>query len=161
MARQIKIFSDASVLEYDKGAFDDWCVYLSRPTIQRYPPTDVQYFTRLKQLGQTHTAQKIYSDYIQIYDRTNASLDSAVLGSVTQLTSTYGTDSLEMDILLTIIYAGMVAEENKAYAILKKRIKRLGMHQILVENTSADYAAHFSRGKKWRDLDVLCKERGF
>ena len=66
-----------------------------------------------------------------------------------------------MDIWFTVIYAGMVAEENKAFAMLKKRIKRLGMHQVLVEGFDADYAAHFSRGKKWPELDSLMKQRGF
>ncbi len=80
---------------------------------------------------------------------------------ITEVTSDYGNDSLEMDILFTIIYAGMVAEENKANMVLKKRIKRLGMHQSLIENTPADYAANFSKGKKWRELDTLCRQRGF
>lgn len=28
MGRIVTTFSDGSKLEYDKGAFDDWCVYL-------------------------------------------------------------------------------------------------------------------------------------
>ena len=161
MPRPIKTFSDRSVLEYDQGGFDEWCVYLTRPTIARYAPRDIQYFARLQQLGQQYTNQRIYNDYVEVYNRTNAILNPDVMNFITEVTSDYGNDSLEMDILFTIVYAGMVAEENKARAILKKRIKRLGMHQSLIENTSADHAANFSRGKGWRDLDAICRQRGF
>ena len=36
----------------------------------------------------------------------------------------------------------MVAEEKKAHAVLKKRIKRLGMYQILFEDMTAYQAYH-------------------
>ncbi len=55
----------------------------------------------------------------------------------------------------------MIEEENKQFAILKKRIKRLGMHQILIDNLDPEVAANFSKGKKWRELDNLMKLRGF
>ena len=55
----------------------------------------------------------------------------------------------------------MIAEENKGNAILKKRIKRLGMHQVLLENYTPEHAANFSKGKKWKDLDKLMKQKGF
>jgi hypothetical protein len=161
MPGHIKRFTDTSVLEFGQGRFDDWCVYLTRPNVARYAPKDVQYFARLQQLGENYTNQRIYNDYIEVYNRTNAQLNPAVMNFITEVTSDYGNDSLEMDILFTIIYAGMVAEENKARAILKKRIKRLGMYQSLIENTPAEYAATFSIGKGWRDLDAICRQRGF
>ena len=43
MGRIVTTFSDGSKLEYDKGAFDDWCVYLTRPSISKYAPKDFQY----------------------------------------------------------------------------------------------------------------------
>jgi hypothetical protein len=46
----------------------------------------------------------------------------------------YASEQSEVEIWLTIIYAGMVAEENKENAVLKKRIKHLGMHQLLIKN---------------------------
>ena len=42
----------------------------------------------------------------------------------------------------------MVAEENKKHAILKKRIKRLGMHQVLIEKKSAEYRSQLQQRKK-------------
>jgi hypothetical protein len=61
----------------------------------------------------------------------------------------------------TVLYAGMIAEENKQNAILKKRVKRLGMHQVLMLNMPSSVAAKFSYGKKWRDLDAIMRPYGF
>ena len=36
----IKVFSDKSKLEYDKGSFDDWCVYYTNAAGIRKPPKD-------------------------------------------------------------------------------------------------------------------------
>jgi len=83
------------------------------------------------------------------------------LDKITEIASSYGDDKIIMDIWFTVIYAGMVAEENKKNAILKKRVKRLGMYQVLIENQSPDFAANFSKGKKWRELDALMKKYGF
>jgi hypothetical protein len=70
-------------------------------------------------------------------------------------------DRLLIEKWFTVIYAGMVAEENKKFAVLKKRIKRLGMYQMLVENQDPKIAANFSKGKKWPELDLIMKSKGF
>ncbi len=88
-------------------------------------------------------------------------IDVNILNSITTIAGAYRNDAVEMDIWLTVIYGGMVAEEKKAKMILKKRIKRLGIHQVIIENMQPHIAANFSRGKKWRELDALVRERGF
>lgn len=35
------------------------------------------------------------------------------------------------------------------------------MHQVLLENFDPELAANFSKGKKWKELDKLMKEKGF
>jgi len=55
----------------------------------------------------------------------------------------------------------MVAEENRENAKLKKRIKRLGIHQVLIEGISPEIAANFSRDKVWIILDGIMKKKGF
>ena len=62
---------------------------------------------------------------------------------------------------MTTIYAGMIAEERKAYTKLGKRVKRLGIHQVILEGMAPTRAANFSRGKAWREIAALCTERGF
>ena len=157
----IQTFADGSVLTFDDGAFDSWCVYLQRPHQPKHAPRDIQYFTRLQQLGNIHGHQKIYNDFVTFYTPASTQIDQKVLNLIRQLSSSYNTDVLEIEILFTIIYAGMIAEENKQNAILKKRIKRLGMYQTLIDRLSPDTAANFSRGKKWKELDQICRTKGF
>ena len=40
----IKRFSNGAFLEYDRGNFDDWCIYLTIPTKTRVAPRDTDYF---------------------------------------------------------------------------------------------------------------------
>lgn len=127
----------------------------------RYAPTDIEYFNWLKQQAQIFGAAKIYNDFISFYEFTGKEIDQAPLDIITTLSNDYGSASEEADTWFTIIYAGMIAEENKANTILKKRIKRLGMHQLLLENYKAEDAANFSRNKKWKELDAIMKQKGF
>lgn len=121
----------------------------------------MEYFGRLQQLGAVHGHEKIYSDFVTFYTPTSKKIDIAVLDLIRRIAASYHTASLEIEILFVIIYAGMVAEENKEFAVLRKRIKRLGMHQSLIDKLTAEEAANFSREKKWREIDMICKEKGF
>lgn len=161
MGRKINQFSHGGYIEFDNGSFDDWCVYLIRANGERFAPADVHYFSRLKLLAKVYDAQKIYDDFVVIYNRTGAKVSKNILELITILSRFYGKDALEIEIWFNVLYAGMVAEENKQNAILKKRIKRLGMYQLLIENISTEEAANFSKGKKWTELDKLMKKKGF
>ncbi|WP_231465688.1 MULTISPECIES: hypothetical protein [unclassified Pedobacter] len=161
MTRLIKQINNTTRIEFDKGTFDDWCVYLSKPIERRYAPLDTEYFERLQVLGRKYTTQKIYSDFIKFYTLTDKNISQVILRLIDAIAKEYPADELEINIWFTVIYAGMIAEENKANAILKKRVKRLGMHQVLIQNHTPAYAANFSKGKKWRDLDVIMEAHGF
>ncbi len=161
MPTLIKNIGNRNLIEFDKGSFDEWCVYLTRVGQARYAPLDIEYFSRLKTLGNLYGHAKIYNDFIRFYSPANKNIEPAILQLITQISNDYETDGEEVDVWFSIIYAGMVAEENKVNAILKKRIKRLGMHQVLIEATDADYAANFSKGKKWKELDEIMRKKGF
>ena len=161
MAKFIKIAGGQNLIEFDKGSFDEWCVYLTKKDTIRYAPKDIEYFESLKCLGNIHGHAHIYNTFLQFYLPTDKELNSNILSQITTISNDFGKDATEIDTWFTVIYAGMVAEENKANAILKKRIKRLGMHQLLLENQSAEFAASFSKGKKWQELNGLMKQRGF
>lgn len=161
MGKRVKTFADGSFLEYDWGNFDKWCVYLTRPGCERKPPRDTEYFAQLKQFARKHTAKQIYADFLRIYEMTGKEADEAVLARITEIASGYGADALEMDIIFTELYLGMIAEEQKQRTKLGKRIKRLGMHMLLVEGQSVDEAANGVRGKDWREIDRMCRQQGF
>jgi hypothetical protein len=161
MSRIIKIVRGKNLVEFDRGSFDEWCVFLSRPGTVRYAPKDTEYFTILKNMGNHFGHAKIYNDFISYYNQTTKDIDNTILDLITTLSNDYENEAEEMDTWFTVIYAGMIAEENKANTKLKKRIKRLGMHQVLLENFDPELAANFSKGKNWPELDKLMKEKGF
>lgn len=161
MGRIVKKFSDGSFLEYDKGAFDDWCVYLNRPNITRYAPKDYQYFKRLSEYALKYGANVLYQDFVEIYNLTTSKLEDAVFEYIDKLCMKYGSDEIDIAIDFSIIYMGMVAEENKAFTKLGKRVKRLGVHQVLMDKLHYNVAANFSRGKKWYDISEECNQKGF
>lgn len=161
MRRQFKTFGDGSLIEYGRGQFDAWCVFLSGPDLPRFAPRDAWYFADLQRLGDKHGRYRLYDDFVRIYDSTCAIPDAGLLALITGLAAGYGEDALQVDRLLSVVYAGMIAEENKTHAPLKKRIKRLGMYQCLIENMAAEDAANFSRHRDWKLIDKECLARGF
>lgn len=161
MPKQIKIINNGIVVEFDKGKFDDWCVYLTQPDERRYAPRDTEYFQSLLDLGHTHSHQRIYNHFVEVYDLTDKNLRPDVLERITEIANHYESDAEIIDIWFTVMYAGMVAEENKVFTKLGKRIKRLGVHQTLIDRLDPRIAANFSRGKKWRELDAIMREKGF
>jgi hypothetical protein len=161
MPRKLNTFSNGGFIEFDTGSFDNWCVYVTKPGGERFAPSDIQYFSRLKKLGKKYGAQKIYDDFVVVFHRTSAEIDQEIFKLISYLSRFYKEDQLEMEIWFNVLYAGMVAEENKEKAILKKRIKRLGMHQILIDSLEPGVAANFSKGITWQQLDRLMKAKGF
>jgi hypothetical protein len=147
-------------LEFSQGKFDEWCIFMCTP-VARYAPLDSLYFHALQHYANKHGAEKIYTDFVKIFDYTTQNLNPKLLAGIGRLASQYAADTLAMDKIFTILYAGMVAEENKDRAILKKRIKRLGMYQILIEKRQPEEAANFSKAKSWQELDALCQTLGF
>jgi hypothetical protein len=146
---------------YDNGKFDGYCVYVEGPNNAAHAPRDIDYFEDLQRLGTKYGPQRLYDDFVRVYDCTKRTIEHRVLELIRGISASYGQDGAMVELILTVIYACMVAEENKEFAVLKKRIKRLGMHQLLVEGHPPSYAAHFSRGKRVRDLGPLCEAKGF
>ena len=161
MPQLIHSFSHGGKIEFDQGCFDKWCVYLTPKHGKRYAPKDTEYFSRLKTLSRKHSPQMIYDDFVTIYNRTEKHIDKQVLILIHALCASYNSDSAEMEVWFNVLYAGMIAEENKEKAILKKRIKRLGMHQLLVQDYTPLKAATFSKGKNWKELDKIMQAFGF
>ncbi len=161
MARLIKRFSDESVLEFDQGNFDAWCIFLTRPGRPRFAPRDWQYFTRLQALAGVRGADSTYADFVAIFDATTRTLDASLLARISQMSAAYAPWAMRADIVFSLLYAGMLAEENKVFAPLGKRIKRLGVHQVVLEGMAPRDAAVYSVGRPWQELAKLCESRGF
>ena len=58
---------------YDRGKFDDWCIYFVVNN-KKIAPRDEEYFTDLQNLSQIYTSQQIYNDFIAIYNKTDSTI---------------------------------------------------------------------------------------
>lgn len=161
MGRIIKKFRDGAFLEYDKGRIDTWCVYYTDSNGKRNPPRDIDCFIGLISSANIYGTDKVYKDYSEIYGMTDKQVNGNVLCKISQIAISYGSDSLSVDKLFSMLYMAMVAEEQKKNTKLGKRIKRLGIHKLLIEGASVTDAANFMKNMNWQDIDRLCKERGF
>lgn len=157
----IRQFTDGTTLTFGRGLFDEWCVLLSNTRVRDYAPRDTEYFTRLCELAEAYDAARVYRDFVQVYAATDAQLRPSVLAMIDTIASGYPAHRQSAALIFTLLYATMVAEENKHKAILKKRIKRLAVHQLLVEHLSVPMVATFSKGRRWQQLDAECRRRGF
>ncbi|MCL2846524.1 MAG: hypothetical protein FWE38_02420 [Firmicutes bacterium] len=157
----MKTFSDGSFLEYGQGNFDSHCVFLTRPQKSRYAPKDSEYFQFIVDLAERFGVDRVYGDFVLIYESTKNFAEDLVLQKIEEISAAYEELSLDVCIWFTVLYMAMIAEELKFKAILKKRIKRLGVHQMLFDGFTPGQAAEFSKGRGWRELDEICKQRGF
>ena len=156
----LKEFPDGSRLEFGRGSFDDWCVFVTHPPGPRHAPRDVDYFAELKTLHGRFP--QLHEHFIEVFQRTSRVVDAATLERITELAALYPSEvRVSVDVLLTTLHAAMIAEENRAHAPLGKRIKRLGVHQVLVEGMAEEEAANYCRGRPWRELAAECARRGF
>ncbi len=162
MERLIKNLANNYKIVFDSGRFDNWCVYIVEADGNRNAPFDNQYFSDLLNLSKKYIGDKVYKDFVKIYEQTTSNIDNEVTKLIDNISLTYDVeDRILIEKWFTVIYAGMIAEENKEQAVLKKRIKRLGMHQVLIDKIEPQIAANFSRGKKWRELDAIMRQKGF
>ena len=148
-----------TTLGFGRGSFDDWCIYVIGGPYQKFP-LDSWYFQILLDWTNNRAAEDIYDDFITIYDKTTQTVAPEVLNEIVALSYSYP-DHNQACVIWTILYMGMIAEENKEGAILKKRIKRLGVYQVLIEGVSPEVAASYSRGLGADYLDKVCYYRGF
>ena len=162
MLNIVKVFENGTVLFFDEGQFDEYSVYQLNEGEKQFAPRDKKYFDFLKTLADKYGAAYVYKDFVNIYNRTNKVIDDGVLHLISDIASNrYRDEKVTVDIQFTILYMTMLADENKKYTKLGKRIQRLGVHVLLFENKSSEEAADFLRGIPWREIDKMCRERGF
>ena len=151
-------YGDSKVY-FAPGSFDNWCIYVEKGK-ERFAPTDIWYFVVLDDWAQYLVPDFIYYDFIKIYDAVATDVSHDTLELIERLSFSYP-DYDQACLIWTILYMGMIAEENKTGKILGKRIKRLGIYQLLIERLEPVHAANFSRGRSTLELAPYCNERGF
>lgn len=147
-------------IKFGMGAFDNWCVWVTRPDGVRHAPKDVEYFTELKEIYLK--CERVYEDFCCIFKKTDASISREIQEYIRNVTLEYPPQqSDEAEMVLNILYAGMIAEEKKAFSVLKKRVKMLGVYQVLILGIAPSVAANFSKGKEAYEIDKICRSYGF
>ena len=141
-------------------------MFLSRPGQEEYAPRDTEYFTVFRDISDAMragapTSVTVYDAFVSIYEATTGKLEPDVIGLIARKALLFGRHRKDMEVWLAVVYAGMVAEENKAHTRLGKRVKRLGMHQVLILGIAPVLAATWSRGRKWNEIAKECAKHGF
>lgn len=154
-------FEDNTRLEYGPGSFDNWCVYYTDENGIKKPLHDVDYFSQLKSLSLKFGVERIYNDYVQIYNDTNRNVEEKMINRISDIASRYEDSKLEIKKVFSELYMTMISEENKKYTKLGKKIKRLGIYVLLFEEKDAYAAANFMKGMKAEQIRQMCVERGF
>ncbi len=158
-AKLISELADGTKLVFSEGRFDAWCIYhLVGNTAHAIK--DVEIFKLLEKHNKELERFTLYRDFLFIFNAVTKLLNYDLIEWINAASKKHDNFE-EVELVLTFLYAGMIAEENKKNAILKKYIKRLGVHQVLIERLPADVAASYSKNKKWRELKLECEARGF
>lgn len=104
----------------------------------------------------------MYNDFVQLWDAATSTPDPSVNNLIDSLVSVHPVSMVDDSRMwYTVLYMAMVSEENYPNTKLGKRLKRLGVHQFLLEGMSPKDAANFSRKMKWGDIAAECQSRGF
>lgn len=158
---KILTFEDNTQLKYEQGNFDEWCVYYYDENGKKRALRDVEYFRQLKWLSLKFGAERIYKDYVQIYNNTHKEIEPQTVDLISAIASQYEDSKLEVKKVFSELYMTMISEENKKNTKLGKRIKRLGVYVLLLEGKNEQEAANFLRGLGAEEISQMCITRGF
>ena len=160
--RLVHVTSGGSEVFYDQGTFDSWCVYVQRKGEKRYAPKDTEYFSFLLDYSaQSGNPKAVYVAFCKIYKIAAKQISPHAGELIREVASDFGDRAEEAELHLAVMYAAMIAEENKAFTRLGKKVKRLGVYQVLKGILSPAEAANWSRGKPWRVIAGECEKIGF
>lgn len=150
-----------NTITFGRGGFDDWCVFLMEGWRAR-APLDAEYFTFFQNLASKHGQNLVWGHFLEVFTLSSTEFVPEVITLIKEQAVLYADDATNYEIWMSVIYGGMIAEENKSNKILGKRIKRLGMYQIIIERMEPEEAANFSKGKPWEELhEIMIKtEKG-
>lgn len=161
------VFEDGTNLSFDYGMKDDWCVFVGTKSGKHYAPLDKEYFQNLINAKNEFSAKVVYDDFCSIYNLTkdewklyNRKVDPNVFSFIHDICKKYNHRALVMEKTFSIIYMGMLAEYRYENTRLDKKVKKLGVHRVIIDGYSAEKAANEIRGKSWTYINLLCVKCG-
>ena len=156
---------DENSICFDRGKFDNFCVYFNtysknKILIEKRAVKDIELINNLVLLKDDYK-EKTYKLIEYIYKHTNNKINYKLIEIIINIIKNNFDNSLRASKYFLFVYYAMVAEENKRGSKLGKRIKLLGIYQVLIEGISPLEASNFSKGLKWITISNHCKKRGF
>lgn len=154
--------NDVSIY-FSEGSFDNYCVYVNEvPSVFRHAMKDKEYFNWILLLSKQYGVNQVWDDFCDIYDNVSMNPDDKVnpkeiMLKVVNIDMHYTEDTIKWWL---VFYMTMVAECKKKYAILKKRIKKLGVYNVLIDGWNINYVVEYMKNMHWTELNELMKERG-
>ncbi len=161
MLREIKRLRNGTVFSYGMGSYDEWCVYESNPEVRAKRVGDYDYFKKIRELGNIYEISDVFNTFCSIYNRTTAEIDEDILKDISETCEQYEDDYDKAEYAFCLLYLSMVSEMNKEYSKLGKRVKGLGIHQLLFQKMKIHDIANFTKGKKWFEVAAACEQYGF
>jgi len=165
-----------SRLEFTTGSFDRYAVRYTYYDDLNVPirkfPLDREYFKALQNIGDWYDKENgrkvVYDDLYSIYEKVpqvemidcNNPVDANVVNYIPTIAKKYNAYKDKIELIYTIIYAGMLAEQLKEGAVVGKSVKMLGLHQVLLEDMNCQSAANCSKNKTAKTIQLMCKDRG-
>ena len=129
----VRRFSDGSELRFGRGRFDKWCVFYRELDGKRKALLDADYFADLRNLAEKYGVDRIFGNFEAVFREVNhVDLPEArVLDAISSCSLWYGEDALKFEKTMTVLYATMIAEENKRNGYVGKYLKRLAVYELL------------------------------
>lgn len=145
-------------LEFGKGNFDDYCVYVSKSNVKLHWLKDEEYFRWLNRLSKKYSVELVYEDFKYVYDNVYTGVSSETANYVVRVVDSHYREHTQQ--WWGIYFMTMLAEEYKENSILGKRIKHLGVYNFLFDKYPISYIVKYMRGMDWWELDELMYQRG-
>lgn len=156
---------------FDYGNFDEWCVHCKKPNGKMWFAYDREYLAWIRNMARFHGKEKVYNDFIKIYDMAKYDFNMKDAYSVIREVDSHypykknrkrdDNDKRSAEQWWTYFWMTMVAEERKENAIVGKRIKRLAVYNLLFDEYKLSYVLKYMVNMDWQKLDEYCYERGF
>ena len=157
-----QLLPGGALLEFGPGRIDGWCVYRTTPEGVSEAPLDREVFRALRGLAGRFGGVRVYGHFARICDHTGKVPEQSMLDGIRVLAERRYFPEAERALeVFSVLYMSMVSEENRAGTMLGRRLKRLGVHQVLLEGRSPEEAARAFDGMGWREIAALCRARGF
>lgn len=142
--RELRQFVDGTQLVYDDGEYDGWRVSFYDNDKFVWSPTDEELFSELLSFGQEHN--DLFYAILAVADQIGPRTDFAQV----RIETIDGT--LKEEKMYSALAAMMIAEERKKSTQLGKKVKLLGLFQLLLEGFTPYKAAHWSRGRSTEEI---------